>query len=233
MAMAGPSVAHTALPMAPGRRPARGALTHMPPIGCGPGEAIADSYTRLAARVVETGRQPRARVTDLLIAATAHAHDAAIYTRNADDLAGLETSSRSTRFDPSPPSENLRNSRRPSDRICREQAHGRRSVVTWSTRSRGPHSRRPALEMLATVGVPGHSIFSVSDVPEPPTDWRYEELGRLGELERRMTAELTDTRDAIARLVGQMLHRRARPGTSHPPIRGQAWRHRGVDAASA
>jgi toxin FitB len=53
-------------------------------------EAIADSYARLAARVVETGRQPRARVMDLLIAATAHAHDAVVYTRNADDLAGLE-----------------------------------------------------------------------------------------------------------------------------------------------
>lgn len=53
-------------------------------------EAIADSYARLAARVVETGHQPRARVMDLLIAATAHAHDAAVYTRNADDLAGLE-----------------------------------------------------------------------------------------------------------------------------------------------
>lgn len=53
-------------------------------------EAIADSYARLAARVVEIGRQPRARAMDLLIAATAHAHDAAVYTRNADDLAGLE-----------------------------------------------------------------------------------------------------------------------------------------------
>ena len=53
-------------------------------------EAVADSYARLAARVVEVGRQPRARVTDLLIAATAHAHGAAVYTRNADDLAGLE-----------------------------------------------------------------------------------------------------------------------------------------------
>ncbi|MDG9679021.1 PIN domain-containing protein [Micromonospora sp. DH14] len=53
-------------------------------------EATADSYTRLAARVVEAGRQPRARVMDLLIAATAHAHDAAVYTRNAEDLAGLE-----------------------------------------------------------------------------------------------------------------------------------------------
>ena len=27
---------------------------------------------------------------DLLIAATAHAHDAVLYTRNADDLHGLE-----------------------------------------------------------------------------------------------------------------------------------------------
>jgi predicted nucleic acid-binding protein len=53
-------------------------------------DAVADSYARLAARVVEVGRQPRARVMDLLIAATAHAHGAAVYTRNADDLAGLE-----------------------------------------------------------------------------------------------------------------------------------------------
>jgi toxin FitB len=53
-------------------------------------DAVADSYGRLAARVAEIGRQPRARVMDLLIAATAHAHNAAVYTRNADDLAGLE-----------------------------------------------------------------------------------------------------------------------------------------------
>jgi len=53
-------------------------------------DAVADSYARLAARVVQIGRQPRARVMDLLIAATAHAHGAAVYTRNADDLAGLE-----------------------------------------------------------------------------------------------------------------------------------------------
>lgn len=53
-------------------------------------EAVADSYGRLAARVVEIGRQPPARTMDLLIAATAHAHDASIYTRNAADLTGLE-----------------------------------------------------------------------------------------------------------------------------------------------
>jgi predicted nucleic acid-binding protein len=52
-------------------------------------EAVADSYGRLAAAVVQAGRRPRARTMDLLIAATAHAHDAAVYTRNADDLAGL------------------------------------------------------------------------------------------------------------------------------------------------
>lgn len=53
-------------------------------------DAVADSYGRLAAQVVQVGRQPRARAMDLLIAATAHAHDATVYTRNADDLHGLE-----------------------------------------------------------------------------------------------------------------------------------------------
>ena len=53
-------------------------------------EAVADSYGRLAARVVEGGRQPRARVMDLLIAATAYAHDASLFTRNAADLRGLD-----------------------------------------------------------------------------------------------------------------------------------------------
>jgi toxin FitB len=53
-------------------------------------DAVADSYAQLAARVVQVGRQPRGRVIDLLIAATAHAHDAVIYTRNAEDLAGLD-----------------------------------------------------------------------------------------------------------------------------------------------
>lgn len=53
-------------------------------------EAVAISYGRLAAAVVETGRQPRRRVMDLLIAATAHTHGARLYTRNPDDFAGLE-----------------------------------------------------------------------------------------------------------------------------------------------
>jgi predicted nucleic acid-binding protein len=53
-------------------------------------DAVADSYGLLAVRVAKIGRQPRARVMDLLIAATAHAHNATIYTRNPDDLTGLE-----------------------------------------------------------------------------------------------------------------------------------------------
>ena len=44
-------------------------------------EAVAESYGLLAARVVKAGRKPRARVMDLLIAATAHAHGATLYTR--------------------------------------------------------------------------------------------------------------------------------------------------------
>lgn len=53
-------------------------------------EAVAISYGQLAAAVVATGRTPRSRVMDLLIAATAHAHSARLYTRNAAVLAGLE-----------------------------------------------------------------------------------------------------------------------------------------------
>lgn len=53
-------------------------------------DAVAASYGAVAAAVVAAGRRPRARAMDLLIAATAHAHGAKLYTRNADDLHGLE-----------------------------------------------------------------------------------------------------------------------------------------------
>ena len=51
---------------------------------------VAISYGQLAAAVANSGRQPRSRVMDLLIAATAHAHDARLYTRNAADFVGIE-----------------------------------------------------------------------------------------------------------------------------------------------
>ena len=53
-------------------------------------EAVAVSYGRLAAAVLDAGRQPRRRGMDLLIAATAHSHEATLYTCNPDDFAGLE-----------------------------------------------------------------------------------------------------------------------------------------------
>jgi len=53
-------------------------------------DAVAASYGAVAAAVVRAGRQPRARSMDLLIAATAHAHGAALYTYNVDDFRGLE-----------------------------------------------------------------------------------------------------------------------------------------------
>jgi toxin FitB len=53
-------------------------------------DAVARGYGRLAATVAHGGRQPRGRVMDLLIAATALAHDARLYTRNPDHLAGLD-----------------------------------------------------------------------------------------------------------------------------------------------
>ena len=53
-------------------------------------DRVAISYGQLAAAVTSAGRTPRSRVMDLLIAATAHAHSARMYTRNAADLAGIE-----------------------------------------------------------------------------------------------------------------------------------------------
>ncbi len=53
-------------------------------------DGVAVSYGQLAAAVAVTGRQPRSRVMDLWIAATAHAHGARLYTRNAADLVGIE-----------------------------------------------------------------------------------------------------------------------------------------------
>ena len=51
---------------------------------------VATSYGQLAAAVVGAGRKRRSRTTDLLIAATAHAHGARLSTRNASDLVGIE-----------------------------------------------------------------------------------------------------------------------------------------------
>src|SRR5579875_3876652 len=51
--------------------------------------AAARSYGQVVAAVAETGRSPRRRIADLLIAATAHANGLALYTRNPDALGGL------------------------------------------------------------------------------------------------------------------------------------------------
>lgn len=53
-------------------------------------DAVARSYGILAAAVAQQGRQPRRRVFDLLIAATAHAREVRLYTHNPADLRGLE-----------------------------------------------------------------------------------------------------------------------------------------------
>lgn len=53
-------------------------------------DAVAASYGLLAAAVVAADRQPRARTMDLLIAATAHAQSACLYTRNVDDFVGVD-----------------------------------------------------------------------------------------------------------------------------------------------
>ncbi|HZE51525.1 MAG TPA: type II toxin-antitoxin system VapC family toxin [Jatrophihabitantaceae bacterium] len=51
---------------------------------------VARSYGQLAAAVGRRQPNPRTRASDLLIAATAHAHGARLYTCNAGDLRGLD-----------------------------------------------------------------------------------------------------------------------------------------------
>jgi predicted nucleic acid-binding protein len=52
--------------------------------------AAARSYGLVVAALVSEGRTPRSRFADMLIAATAHAHQLDLYTRNGDDFIGLE-----------------------------------------------------------------------------------------------------------------------------------------------
>lgn len=47
------------------------------------------SYGLVVAAVISEGRKPRSRFADLLIAATAYANGLDLYSRNADDFAGL------------------------------------------------------------------------------------------------------------------------------------------------
>ena len=60
----------------------------------GPGLPFDDdsaaAYGLLAGLVLAAGRRPRARAMDLMIAATAYANGAAVFTRNPNDFAGLE-----------------------------------------------------------------------------------------------------------------------------------------------
>ena len=53
-------------------------------------EAAVRSYGLIVAAVVRQGRKPRSRFADLLIAATAHASRLDLYSRNAENLSGLE-----------------------------------------------------------------------------------------------------------------------------------------------
>ncbi|AGZ50439.1 PIN domain-containing protein [Mycobacterium kansasii] len=52
--------------------------------------AAVRSYGLIVAAVVHEGRKPRSRFADMLIAATAHANGLDLYSRNAEDFAGLE-----------------------------------------------------------------------------------------------------------------------------------------------
>src|SRR5215203_4612802 len=52
--------------------------------------AVSRAFATVAHTVKLAGRQPRARVMDLWIAATALVHELPLYTRNGEDFTGLE-----------------------------------------------------------------------------------------------------------------------------------------------
>ncbi|MDO5503576.1 MAG: type II toxin-antitoxin system VapC family toxin [Actinomycetia bacterium] len=54
------------------------------------GTAAARSYGRICAAVQRTGRSPRRRIADLMIAAVGVAEGLPVYTTNPDDFAGLD-----------------------------------------------------------------------------------------------------------------------------------------------
>lgn len=53
-------------------------------------QQVAKSYGKLCALIESRGRSVRSRTMDFLIAATAHAIDAPLYTKNPKDFIGLE-----------------------------------------------------------------------------------------------------------------------------------------------
>lgn len=53
-------------------------------------DIAAQYFGRIVESVYAAGRSPRGRIADLMIAAVARAHDAAIVTHNVNDFAGLE-----------------------------------------------------------------------------------------------------------------------------------------------
>ena len=53
------------------------------------GVEAARTYGRVTAAVISTGRKPRRRIADLMIAATAIAEDLPLFTTNPDDFEGL------------------------------------------------------------------------------------------------------------------------------------------------
>jgi predicted nucleic acid-binding protein len=53
-------------------------------------DAAADAYETVCGLVLANGREVRGRAIDLMIAATAAVHGAAVITRSPDDFAGLE-----------------------------------------------------------------------------------------------------------------------------------------------
>jgi hypothetical protein len=61
-------------------------------------------------------------------------------------------------------------------------------------------------------------------------DWRLDELRRLGETERRMSRELIEARDSVARLVKELLPQHASRGRIEAVVEASGYSRTPVEA---
>jgi hypothetical protein len=63
----------------------------------------------------------------------------------------------------------------------------------------------------------------VPNEDSPSADWRLEELRRLGEVERRLSLELADAREAVVQMIGKVLPQHARSAQIEQVVRASGY----------
>jgi hypothetical protein len=63
----------------------------------------------------------------------------------------------------------------------------------------------------------------VPNEDSPSADWRLEELRRLGEVERRLSLELADAREAVVQMIDKVLPQHARSAQIEQVVRASGY----------